>query len=357
MPRTSERAYVLESIDDAIESTACCSILVEDGGDNNAEDDIEDLMDIREIIGSHRYLSHDMNAGRHASNTLEDYIHQFSEKTFLEFFRMHRASFWQLVDVLTQAGGEKYWDYRTTTHGRKPRPIYQQIAVALYMLGGGGGTGERSRANLNIGHGTLWVYTWRTAKLLYKLVPEYIRWPPRQLGCEGEGGGEGGHGRSSHRIFQRCIGFLDGTNIILRYKPMIDPEAYFSRKKIYGFNLQAICNWKGQFIWVAMGHTASVHDSTASKSTALYQALETYFDPEEYILADKAYALERHIITPFKEPASRQPANAAFNTELSRPRVKIEHAFGVLKACWSTIYEIPVRIDSYLKKGHERVHQ
>ena len=52
-----------------------------------------------------------------------------------------------------------------------------------------------------------------------------------------------------------------------------------------------------------MGHTASAHDSTAFKSSGLYQRLHEHFDPEEYILADKAYGLERHIITPYKEPA------------------------------------------------------
>ena len=62
---------------------------------HNIEGDNEDLMNIREIIGSHRYPSRDMSAG----NTPEDYIHGFTEKTFLAFFRMHRASFWQPVDV------------------------------------------------------------------------------------------------------------------------------------------------------------------------------------------------------------------------------------------------------------------
>jgi len=136
---------------------------------------------------------------------------------------------------------------------------------------------------------------------------------------------------------------------------MVDPEAYFSRKKCYGFNLQAICDWNGRFIWVSMGHTASVHDSTAFKSSQLYQQIHTFFDPEEYVLADKAYALERHVITPYKEPASRERANAAFNFQLSGPRVKIEHAFGVLKARWPTLYNIPIRIDNDKERGHRRV--
>ena len=64
-----------------------------------------------------------------------------------------------------------------------------------------------------------------------------------------------------------------------------------------------------------MGHTASVHDSTAFKSTDIYLNSGRYFDVEEYLLADKAYALERHIITPDKVPASRQTNNMVFNHE------------------------------------------
>ena len=31
------------------------------------------------------------------------------DSTFRSLFRMHRASFWQLVELLTQTGGAKYW--------------------------------------------------------------------------------------------------------------------------------------------------------------------------------------------------------------------------------------------------------
>ena len=49
-----------------------------------------------------------------------------------------------------------------------------------------------------------------------------------------------------------------------------------------------------------MGYTASAHDSTAFKSSGLYQRMNEHFHGEEYILADKACDLERYIITPYK---------------------------------------------------------
>lgn len=81
-----------------------------------------------------------------------------------------------------------------------------------------------------------------------------------------------------------------------------------------------------------MGHTASAHNSTMFKSTPWYNNISKYFNYEEYILADKAYSLERHIITPYKDPIGKRQSHSAFNAALSASRVKIEHAFRILKA-------------------------
>ena len=359
MPRLSQKSELLEGIQTAIESTAYAYLLASSSEEDEAEEDAGDLLIMHEAVDSERYLSRGESAGRHGADSLEGYIHRYPESAFLSLFRMHRRAFWQLVDVLSKAGGPDYWCQSVEVRGRPARPIYQQIAVGLYVLGGGM-TVSKSRMLLNIGHGTTWIYAWRTIDLLARLVNEYIQWPvPAQ------------RGNTRHAIFEHCIGFLDGTIIILRYKPMVDPEAYFSRKKNYGFNLQAVCDWNGRFIWASMGYTASAHDSTAFKSTAFYRgaaaggtaaggaaaggAAARAFDPREYLLADKAYALERHIITPYKEPASRLPQNAAFNKQLSIPRVKIEHAFGMLKARWPTIYDLPIRIGMDQERGHRRV--
>lgn len=35
--------------------------------------------------------------------------------------------------------------------------------------------------------------------------------------------------------------------------------------------------------------------------------------------------------------------------------MRIEHAFGVLKARWPSLYDIPVRIDEQAESGHDKV--
>lgn len=96
---------------------------------------------------------------------------------------------------------------------------------------------------LDIGRRSIQLYLWRTVKLLASLASEYIRWPStnlRRLGNKAQAG----------EVFANCFCFLDDSGIVLRDRPFKDPEAYFSRKKIYSFNLQAIWNHKCQFVMV-----------------------------------------------------------------------------------------------------------
>ena len=66
---------------------------------------------------------------------------------------------------------------------------------------------------------------------------------------------------------------MDGSVIILWDKRLVDHQAYFSRKKEYGFNLQAVCNHDRKFIFTYMGCIAGAHDSRIYKHTPLYQIL------------------------------------------------------------------------------------
>ena len=136
---------------------------------------------------------------------------------------------------------------------------------------------------------------------------------------------------------------------------MKDPEVYFSRKTVYGFNLQAICNQAGQFTYAHAGCTASTHDSTAFKASTFYQQRRELMDSDEYLAADKVYQLDKHVITPYKLPIARRPAYKAFNKAHSEQRIRIEHAFGVLKARWSSLRSLPVRIRDDVQKDDTRV--
>ena len=118
--------------------------------------------------------------------------------------------------------------------------------MALYVLGSGDFTCERVRSKLNISYGSVYDYVDRTVELLQGLATEYIAWPSaesRRRQREEKGG----------TIFEDCVGYLDGSEIPLKMKPEKDSETFFSRKKIYDLNLQAICDYGGKFTYATIG--------------------------------------------------------------------------------------------------------
>lgn len=107
----------------------------------------------------------------------------------------------------------------------------------------------------------------------------------------------------------------------------------------------------GRFIYAHMGDTARAHDSTVFKSTSLYHSLPARLDDSEFLLANKAYELDKHVITPFREDAGHRE----FNETLSNKRVEVNRAFGVLKGRWRSLKILPVLIGCDQEKCHIRV--
>lgn len=62
-------------------------------------------------ISSQCYLSRGPHgsADRHGDNPLNTYIYEYPESAFLTLFRMHCASFWQLVELLTATARQELW--------------------------------------------------------------------------------------------------------------------------------------------------------------------------------------------------------------------------------------------------------
>jgi DDE superfamily endonuclease len=353
MPRRSPKQALKTKLRSLIKAEVLRSILDPALFDNAAYHGyLGDLRTLAKALTSIRYLSPRSigSAGRLPIGDVIGEFLRYPESGFLVNFRMKPDSFWALVELLERKGGDNYWCQNSSSAagGSPGRPVFQQVAVALYVLGSAGATLERIRMKLNIGKGTIQAYLWRTVNLLASLSNEYVRWPSDELRRQQRA-------QRLDEVFGNCVGHLDGSEIPLRDRPLKDPEAYFSRKKTYGFNLQAICNQQGQFIYAHAGYTASTHDSTAFKATSFYQRRRELMSSSEYILADKAYQLDKHIITPYKLPIARQPSYKAFNLAHSRQRIKVEHTFGVLKARWSSLRCLPVRIRDDVHKDHTRV--
>jgi len=97
--------------------------------------------------------------------------------------------------------------------------------------------------------------------------------------------------------------------------------------------LQGICDKDKLFIDCYAGEVGSVHDALVFKRSDFYKKLtagQLDFAPKTHILGDNAYPISEHVLTPY--PRSNKSAKAKrFNLRLSRARVVIEQAFGLLR--------------------------
>jgi hypothetical protein len=269
MPRRSNKFLLENELSSRTRDELIRSLLLPDGpdllNDTVYHNHLTDLLALAELLAGLRYLNPRSigSAGRlPIADIITEFLNYPEEDGFLANFRVTPESFWALVELLDHwhqnSGGDR--------GGGPGRPAFQQIAVALYVLGSAGGTFERIRMKLNIGKGTIQTYLIRTMNLLASLSHEYVCWPAAELRHRLQQ-----QAQRHDEVFANCVGYLDGSEIRLRDRPMKDPEAYFSRKKIYGFNLQGICDQEGRFTYAHAGYTASAHDSTAFKGTPFYE--------------------------------------------------------------------------------------
>lgn len=260
-----------------------------------------------------------------------------SEDRFRSFFRMSRPAFTALYQIIK---------HNTVFHNSSRNPQIDpsiQLATALYFFGISGSNTVRSAAQLGIGEGTTQLYIRRIMIALIHLSAQYITWPT-------PGSVELRHMRAKIEYesqFPGCIGFLDGTDINLLRAPSWHGETYFNRKKKYAINVQGIVDADRRFRYISTGYPASVGDATVFSETEFFQQPNRFFSsPDEYILADKAYRTTRRCMTPYKEPLASRETDGykEYNVKHSRARVKVEHAFGILKNRWTSLKGLPLII-------------
>jgi len=127
--------------------------------------------------------------------------------------------------------------------------------------------------------------------------------------------------------------FVDSTSTRIRSSQQKDYSGYKHHKS---HKVQAIVNDTGQVVALSDSYAGSVHDKTIwNKELRCVKSLI-----KRPVLADKAYigAIEENVLLlrPIKRNEQQykenKEASLAFNRELSRRRVKVEHVFAQLKA-------------------------
>jgi hypothetical protein len=289
----------------------------------------ESLIDLSEAIAAveaERYLLHRCQVAKSSvfANVL---FCNYNLARFRQIARMDRRSFWKLEAIIT-----KNAVFRSNSN-HSQHPVWLQLVVTLERLGnhGNGISVGRSARQWGISEGSVEMFSTRVIGAINALAPQYIQWP-----------GAAERHRISQRMgessgFDGCVGFLDGTDIVLQRRPSIDGETYFNRKKRYALNAQLVCDDKRKITFACIGWPGSVYDATCFKSTPLYRNPEQFFDDGQYLLTDSGYELTEQTLTTYRQPVASIPNNMAFNEYVAQERVRIEHVNGILKARFGSL--------------------
>jgi hypothetical protein len=262
---------------------------------------------------------------------------------FRQEVRMSRRAF---EHVLRCIAGDPVFKNETNS---QQAPVEKQLHLALHRFGCHGNAisiGKVAR-QFGVSEGTAINYTNRVITALLALRRRYLCWYKDDVE----------RSQVKQRIreksgFPHCLGAVDGTEIVLAKRPVNDAKAYFTRKQRYAYNAQIIVDDTCRIRFYSLGFPGSVNDSRAFGVCRLATQPERMFHGEEYILADKAYALTPTVITPYKGNAAREPENVQFNYLHSTVRIATEHTIGQLKGRFGSLRGLCIRVRD--EESHEK---
>jgi DDE superfamily endonuclease len=254
---------------------------------------------------------------------------------FLQKYRMHWASFKQLVELI-----KDHPIFHIDSNKDQAKPEHQ-LLLFLYYLGksGSGASNSDLRNIFQIGRGTADCYKRRCVKAIRWLRDNVIKWPDNAERHE-----------ISKRILHKytwinCVGVVDGTLFPLTYAPQSDDAPdYHGRKFLYSLSTIIVNDDEKRIRYYLAGYPGSTHDNRIYRNTRLYNNLLEYFGENGYLLGDCAFENTRGMVTSFKKLGGQQldPNQEGFNTHVGKLRITSEHTIGMLKARFQFLRSIPM---------------
>lgn len=102
-----------------------------------------------------------------------------------------------------------------------------------------------------------------------------------------------------------------------------------------------------------LGWPGSMHDARVFRRSALCNNLRDNIyniHPEMHLIGDSAYTLTNHLLVPYKDNGRLNDRQKIYNEKLSKNRVSIEHAFGLLKGRFRCLQNLQVYKTEYIPK-------
>jgi hypothetical protein len=142
------------------------------------------------------------------------------------------------------------------------------------------------------------------------------------------------------------VGCIDGCHIPISAPVGEHKAAYINRKGFFSVNLQGVCDSERLFTDVYIGEVGSVHDATVFKRSDLYEKMmsgELGLNEHQHIIGDKAYPISSFLLVPYRQIGQVCERKKRFNKRLSKSRMKIECAFGLLKGRFRRLRYLEMR--------------
>ncbi|XP_052119053.1 uncharacterized protein LOC127748506 [Arachis duranensis] len=153
--------------------------------------------------------------------------------------------------------------------------------------------------------------------------------------------------------FKDCIGAIDGTHIAIHVH-QDEQVRFIGRKENTTTNVMALCDFNMCFTFIWAGWEGSAHDTRIFMETLRTKKLNFPHPPEgKYYLVDAGYPTfkgflgryrhTRYHIPQFRLAPNFRSNNEKFNYCHSSLRTVIERTFGVCKARWKILQNMPLR--------------
>jgi hypothetical protein len=220
---------------------------------------------------------------------LSDDFVNYNDEKFLYSFRMPRESFKK--KLLNEMESKKAF---IPTKFRKQRPISFQLLVFLYRVGKQGSCGSpiAVSSHFGIGKGSVNNYVNRCISALHEIHDDVIYWTDEDE-CQEMKNCLSPYG------FCHCTSIIDGTLVVLDFKPEHYHKCYYSRKSVYALNVMVVCDDKKRITFYLAGWPGSTHDNRVFRNSKLYKNREDYFCHGDYLLGDSAYSLSSIMVQAF----------------------------------------------------------
>lgn len=143
--------------------------------------------------------------------------------------------------------------------------------------------------------------------------------------------------------FPKVLGAIDGSHIEIT-APKENASSYINRKGFHSVVLQAVCDHEMRFLHCSVGEAGSVHDARVLRRSEVYGMLNSdHFPLDSHLVGDAAYPIGPYLMTPYRDNGHLTAKESRYNVQLSKARVTIERAFGLLKGRFRRLFRVETR--------------